>query len=230
MSDEARALGRGGGGGSRGAITAAPPVATLVTPSWERGANPAVGGRLQATLRFDPPGVSASDRLLMVTPDGDQLPLLLPDGLHHVRRITVSMALSPRAARETAFEADVVPVPSGAKPGDVLTFGHVPVWLPDYATPGSCLVVALPLAPSARLVTPASATASLLGGAPRRPRTHRRTTSGFSEVSAYEVSQTASLAGDDWDCDVDEPLESSLDQSGELRWEVSGAGARMADR
>ena len=44
-------------------------------------------------------------------------------------------------------------------------------------------------------------------------------------VSAYEVSQTASLAGDEFDCD---PLESSLDQSDELRWEVSGGWGEHA--
>jgi hypothetical protein len=114
----------------------------LATPRWEAGS---VGGRLQATLRFAAPGIGAGDSVLVLGPGGERLPLIVPSGLLHVQRAVASLSRNPREAEEYALRLDISSLSRSAAPGDRVSVGGVPLWLPHFAAPSTSLVVALPL-------------------------------------------------------------------------------------
>ena len=154
-----------GGGGGLGASQYAEPINNMALvgggyeaairycqPLWAapEGGD---GSRLQATLRFEP-GVAHGDTVLVVGPDGEQMPLLTPPGVRNVQRVLASV-VAPLAAAARAPEGtkagsrlliDIVPLGPNAAPLDKLSVDGVNVILPSYAAPFTSLVLALPVA------------------------------------------------------------------------------------
>jgi len=119
------------------------PTAVLISaPRWESGP---VAGRLQATLRFDAPGIGAGHSVLVLGPGGERLPLSVPRGMLYVQRAVVSLSKSPLEAGEYALRLDISALGVEAAPGDIVSVGGLQLWLPHFAEPSTSLVVALPL-------------------------------------------------------------------------------------
>jgi len=114
----------------------------LATPKWMEGA---VSGRVQATLRFKPPGLCAGDSAMVTAPNGERLRLTVPPGMMHVQRALASLSSNPREAGEQQLTLDVVTLPRSLTSADVIKVGGVQLWPPPYAAPATCLVVAIPM-------------------------------------------------------------------------------------
>lgn len=118
----------------------------LCRPQWSAGAD----ARLtQATLRFEPPGVEAGEKVLVEGPNGEQITLIVPPGVMHVQRaIAVVNRGQQRRADSSLLQLDIVPLSPDAVPGGRVDVSGVPLLLPPYAVPGTSICVALPALPA----------------------------------------------------------------------------------
>jgi hypothetical protein len=148
--------GGAGGVGDSGAHSGVDTAILYCEPTWRRAAvagGASSAGRLQATLRFEPPGIAYGDRVVVAGPDGTPMPLLAPPGVQHLQRVLVSLP-DPKGAAAggknslagAALRIDIIPLGADALPGSLVVVDGVSVALPSYAAPFTSLVLAMPSA------------------------------------------------------------------------------------
>lgn len=149
---QARQAAQQAGGGAGSGTAVAMTEASAVLACFPRWAAVPGKGRLQATLRFDPPGVCAGDPVSVAGPRGDQLPLLVPPGVMHVHSALASISAdaSVQRTRETALRLEIVALEHAAVASGRLSVrwngADIEIALPPNATAGAALTLALPFA------------------------------------------------------------------------------------
>ena len=148
----AQAVVQQAGGGACSGAAVAMSEASAVLACFPRWAAVPGKGRLQATLRFDPPGVCAGDAVSVAGPRGDQLALLVPPGVMHVHSAVASISAdaSVQRTRETALRLEIVALEHAAVASGRLSVrwagADIQIVLPPTATAGAALTLALPFA------------------------------------------------------------------------------------